>query len=101
MIQQDLTEGNITSKLWAFALPFMVGNVLQQFYNLVDTWVVGKYIGSNALAAVGTAYSFMTFLISIIIGFVLGAVLLSRWRWGRRMRTRFEMEYLYLLYLLL
>lgn len=73
MIQQDLTEGNITSKLWAFALPFMVGNVLQQFYNLVDTWVVGKYIGSNALAAVGTAYSFMTFLISIIIGLCLGS----------------------------
>lgn len=73
MIQQDLTEGNITSKLWLFALPLMVGNVLQQFYNLVDTWIVGKYIGSDALAAVGTAYSFMTFLISIIIGLCLGS----------------------------
>lgn len=72
MIQQDLTEGNITSKLWLFALPLMVGNVLQQFYNLADTWIVGKFIGADALAAVGASYSFMTFLMSIIIGLCLG-----------------------------
>lgn len=72
MIQQDLTTGNITSKLWFFALPLMIGNVLQQFYNLVDTWVVGTYLGPDALAAVGSSYSFMTFLISIIIGLCLG-----------------------------
>ncbi len=72
MIRQDLTTGNITSKLWLFALPLMVGNVLQQFYNLVDTWVVGRYIGEDALAAVGSSYSFMTFILSIIIGLCLG-----------------------------
>ncbi|MDO5520971.1 MAG: MATE family efflux transporter [bacterium] len=71
-MQQDLTTGSITSKLWLFALPLMLGNVLQQFYNLIDTWIVGKYIGSDALAAVGSSYSFMTFLISIIIGLCLG-----------------------------
>ena len=38
MLQQDLTTGNITSKLWMFALPLMLGNVMQQFYNLADTW---------------------------------------------------------------
>lgn len=70
--QQDLTTGKITSKLWLFALPLMVGNVMQQFYNLVDTWVVGRYIGADALAAVGSAYAFMTFLISVIIGLCLG-----------------------------
>ena len=43
---QDLTTGRITGKLLLFALPLMVGNVLQQFYNLVDTWVVGKFIGA-------------------------------------------------------
>ena len=47
----DLTCGNITSSLWKFAVPLMLGNVLQQLYNLVDTWVVGRYIGDNALAA--------------------------------------------------
>lgn len=56
-LQQDLTTGKITSKLWLFALPLMVGNVMQQFYNLVDTWVVGRYIGADALAAVGSAYA--------------------------------------------
>lgn len=71
-LQQDLTTGKITSKLWLFALPLMVGNVMQQFYNLVDTWVVGRYIGADALAAVGSAYAFMTFLISVIIGLCLG-----------------------------
>ena len=48
----DLTEGKISAKLWAFAVPLMLGNILQQLYNLADTWVVGKYVGDNALAAV-------------------------------------------------
>ena len=52
----DLTKGNITRGLWGFALPLMLGNVLQQLYNLVDTWVVGRYVGDNALAAVGSSY---------------------------------------------
>ena len=51
--KHDLTSGSITRGLWSFALPLMLGNVLQQFYNLADTWVVGNYIGDNALAAVG------------------------------------------------
>lgn len=71
--KQDLTVGNINKKLWAFAIPLMLGNVMQQFYNLVDTWVVGKYIGDNALAAVGSSYSLMTFLTSVILGLCLGS----------------------------
>ena len=54
-------------------IPLMLGNVMQQFYNLVDTWVVGKYIGDNALAAVGSSYSLMTFLTSVILGLCLGS----------------------------
>lgn len=73
MIQQDLTTGNITSKLWMFALPLMLGNVMQQFYNLADTWIVGRYIGADAMAAVGSAYTLMTFLTSIILGLCLGS----------------------------
>lgn len=69
---QDLTTGSITAGLWAFAVPLMLGNVLQQLYNLVDTWVVGRYIGDNALAAVGSSYTLMTFLPSVIIGLSLG-----------------------------
>jgi hypothetical protein len=69
----DLTKGNITRGLWGFALPLMLGNVLQQLYNLVDTWVVGRYVGDNALAAVGSSYTLMTFLTSVIIGLCLGS----------------------------
>lgn len=72
-IKQDLTTGNISKKLWMFAIPLMLGNVMQQLYNLVDTWVVGKYIGADALAAVGSSYSLMTFLTSVILGLCLGS----------------------------
>ncbi len=70
---RDLTEGNITAGLWSFAIPLMFGNVLQQLYNLADTWIVGRYLGENALAAVGSSYTLMTFLTSIIIGLCLGS----------------------------
>lgn len=72
-MEQNLTTGSITGKLLLFAVPLMIGNVLQQFYNVVDTWVVGKYIGSEALAAVGSAYTLMTFLTSVILGLCMGS----------------------------
>lgn len=68
---RELTQGNILIGLWAFAVPLMLGNVMQQLYNLVDTWVVGKYIGEQALAAVGASYTLVTFLTSVILDFVL------------------------------
>ena len=51
--QHDLTTGNITRGIWSFAVSLMLGNVMQQLYNLVDTWVVGTYLGNGALAPVG------------------------------------------------
>lgn len=68
----------------AFVIPLMLGNVLQQLYNLVDTWVVGKYIGENALAAVGSSYTLMTFLMSIIIGLCLGSSSFISMAFGKR-----------------
>ena len=65
---RDLTTGSITGGLWSFAVPLMLGNVFQQFYNLADTWMVGKYVGDNALAVVGSSYTLLTFLNSVIIG---------------------------------
>ncbi|MDD7642893.1 MAG: MATE family efflux transporter [bacterium] len=70
--QHDLTTGDITKGIWSFAVPLMLGNVMQQLYNLVDTWVVGTYLGNGALAAVGSSYTLMTFLTSVIIGLSLG-----------------------------
>jgi Na+-driven multidrug efflux pump len=46
---RDLTTGSITGGLWSFAVPLMLGNVFQQFYNLADTWMVGKYLGTMPL----------------------------------------------------
>ena len=54
MKEIDLTDGSIFKKLIKFSLPMIVGNFLQQIYNLADTLIVGKYIGANALASVGS-----------------------------------------------
>lgn len=83
-MQRDLTNGKITVNILLFALPLMVGNLLQQMYNIADTWVVGRYIGEGALAAVGSSYSLMTFLTSIIIGLCMGSGTAISIQYGRR-----------------
>ena len=69
----DLTKGKISKNLILFALPMMAGNLMQQFYNIADTLIVGCVVGKNALAAVGSAYTLMTFLTSIFLGLSMGA----------------------------
>lgn len=69
---RDLTRGNISRALILFALPMIAGNLLQQFYNIADTLIVGRALGANALAAVGSAYTLMTFLTSIFLGLSMG-----------------------------
>lgn len=70
---RDLTRGNISRALILFALPMIAGTLLQQFYNIADTLVVGRALGANALAAVGSAYTLMTFLTSIFLGLSMGS----------------------------
>lgn len=65
---KDMTEGNSVKQILLFTLPLFIGNLFQQFYNMADTIIVGRTLGTNALAAVGSTGSF-NFL---IIGFVLG-----------------------------
>ena len=69
----DLTKGSISRSLLLFALPMMAGNLLQQFYNIADTLIVGRVLGKNALAAVGSSYTLMTFLTSIFLGLSMGS----------------------------
>lgn len=69
----NLTEGNITKNLLKFAFPLMLGNLLQQLYNVADTVIVGKFLGVDALAAVGSSYTFMVFLTSILLGLCMGS----------------------------
>ncbi|MGL5354153.1 MAG: MATE family efflux transporter, partial [Clostridium sp.] len=65
---KDMTTGNPVKLILYFSIPLLIGNVFQQFYSMVDTIIVGRYVGVNALAAVGSTGS-MTFL---IIGFTMG-----------------------------
>ena len=69
----DLTRGSIAKGLLLFSLPMMAGNLLQQLYNIADTLIVGQALGKDALAAVGSAYTLMTFLTSVFLGLSMGA----------------------------
>ncbi len=80
----DLTRCKIVEGLVLFALPMIAGDLLQQFYNITDTLIVGKFIGSNALAAVGSAYSLMTFLTSVFLGLSMGAGVLFSIELGKQ-----------------
>lgn len=73
MRRKDLTVGPVFSTMCFFALPMICGNLMQQGYNIVDTWVVGRYIGPDALAAVGSAFALMTFLTSVLLGLCMGS----------------------------
>ena len=73
MKEINLTSGSIFQKLVRFSLPMIAGNLLQQVYNLVDTLIVGRCLGANALASVGSAYTLMTFITSILIGLCMGS----------------------------
>lgn len=70
-----------------FALPMIAGNLLQQFYNIADTLIVGRYLGVQALAAVGAAYTLMTFLTSILLGLCMGSGAVFSLRYGEKNET--------------
>ena len=81
---KDLTSGPITKSLLLFALPMIMGNLLQQFYNIADTMIVGRFLGKNALAAVGSSFTLMTFLTSIILGLAMGSGVLFSMKFGEK-----------------
>lgn len=87
-----LTSGPITPTLLRFALPMMLGNLLQQFYNIADTLIVGRYVGADALAAVGSAYTLMTFLTSILLGLSMGSGVAVSISFGRGESDRMRRE---------
>lgn len=75
----DMTRGGIVALLLNFAAPLLLGNIFQQLYNTVDTWVVGNYVGKNAFSAVGTLSPIINTIIGFFIGFSNGAcVIISR-----------------------
>lgn len=83
-MNQDLTRGPVMGSMLRFALPMIAGNLLQQCYNIADTLIVGKYLGQNALAAVGSSFTLMTFLTSILLGLCMGSGAVFSIRFGQR-----------------
>lgn len=81
-MEKNLTKGPILKTLLLFALPMMLGNLLQQIYNITDTIIVGRVLGSGALAAVGSTYTLMTFLTSVMIGLCMGCGALFSMHYG-------------------
>lgn len=73
MKEVNLTEGSVFQNLIKFSIPMIAGNLLQQLYNLADALIVGKYLGPDALAAVGSSYTLMIFITSVIIGLCMGS----------------------------
>ena len=80
---RDLTQGSIPKGLLWFAFPLICGNLFQQLYNLTDTWIVGRFIGEGALGAVGSSYTLLTFLSSILLGLCMGSAAYFSIQFGR------------------
>ena len=83
-MDRDLTKGSVIKSMLLFSIPLILGDMLQQCYNIADTLIVGRYLGSNALAAVGSSFTLMTFLTSVILGLCMGSSALFSIRFGQR-----------------
>ena len=82
----ELTEGPVTKSMLRFAVPIILGDLLQQCYNIADTVIVGRFLGADALAAVGSSFSLMTFLTSILLGLAMGSGTVFSIRFGQKDR---------------
>jgi len=80
-----MTQGSVVRHLLVFAFPLLLGNLFQQLYNMVDTWVVGNYVSNEAFAAVGSVYPIITTLVSFFSGLANGSsVVISQYYGARR-----------------
>jgi len=81
---KNLTEGNSGSLIFKFAIPMLIGNVFQQLYNVVDSIIVGRYIGKQALAAVGASFPLIFMMISFVVGVAMGTTIIVSQYFGAR-----------------
>ncbi|MFQ8666457.1 MATE family efflux transporter [Anaerostipes caccae] len=89
-MQVDLTDGRIGRSIILFSLPMIVGNLLQQLYNIADTLIVGRTIGAVALSAVGSAYALMVLLTSVLLGLCMGSGVVFAQLYGRKEHDRMK-----------
>jgi putative MATE family efflux protein len=85
---KDLTTGNESKLILQFAMPMLLGNVFQQMYSIIDSIVVGKFIGKEALAAVGASFPIIFTLISLVIGFTMGATIITAQYFGSKQMAK-------------
>lgn len=83
-MNRDLTKGPVVKSMLLFAIPLILGDLLQQCYNIADTLIAGRFLGDKALAAVGSSFTLMTFITSIILGLCMGSSALFSIRFGQR-----------------
>lgn len=81
-MQKDMTAGNPTKIILDFTFPIFIGNVFQQFYNMADTVIVGKFVGTKALAAVGSTGTIMFLILGFVLGMTAGFTVLTAQKFG-------------------
>lgn len=81
---KDLTTGKEGKLIWQFAIPMLLGNIFHQLYNVVDSWVVGNYLGKEALSAVGASHPLIFLLISLVIGVSMGSTIIISQYFGAK-----------------
>ena len=80
--QNDMTVGNPMKIILGFTLPIFIGNVFQQFYNMADAVIVGKFVGNKALAAVGSTGTIMFLIYGFVVGMTAGFTVLTAQKFG-------------------
>ncbi len=86
----DMTQGSITSHIIRFAFPLLIGNLFQQLYNTVDTWVVGNYVSNEAFSAVGSVGPITNMLIGFFMGLSSGAGVVISQHYGAKQYDKVE-----------
>ena len=89
---RDMTQGPPWRRIMEFALPMLLGNIAQQLYNTVDTVVVGKYVGDNALSAVGSAFPILNLMLAVLVGVSTGAGIVVSQNFGARDRKELSIS---------
>lgn len=99
-MQRDLTAGSVTKGMLLFAGPMILSNLLQQLYNVADTLIVGQFLGAGPLAAVGSSFTLMVFLTSIILGLCMGSSVVFSMLYGAKreddLKTSFFIAFVFI-----
>ena len=91
-MNRDLTKSSVLKSMLLFSIPMILGDLLQQCYNIVDTLIVGQFLGKNALASVGSSFTLMTFITSIILGLCMGSGILFSMYFGAKKYEKIKMS---------